>query len=55
MEDLLITIGELVSTEIDSVVGVEYVDKEMGYMFYITLNDGNKVLLNLIDSKLRQI
>lgn len=52
MEDLLVTIGELVSTEIEEVESVEYVDKAMGYMFYINLSGGKKVLLSLIDSKL---
>lgn len=52
MENLLVKIGELVATEIDEVVDVRYVDKEMGYMFYIVLQDGKKVLLSLIDSEL---
>lgn len=52
MEELLTKIGELVATEIDEVDSVEYVEKEMGYMFYISLNDGKKVLLSLVDSKL---
>lgn len=51
MEELLTTIGELISTEINEVNDIEYVDKEMGYMFYIVLNDGKKVLLSLIESK----
>ena len=50
MENLLITIGELVATEIDEVESVKYVDKEMGYMFYINLDGGKKILLSLIDS-----
>ena len=52
MEELLTKIGELVATEIENVQKVEYVDKELGYMFYITLQDGRKVLLSLIDAKL---
>ena len=52
MEELLTKIVELVATEIDDVIDVEYVDKEMGYMFYLTLKDGKKVLLSLIDSGL---
>ena len=51
MEELLTTIGELISTEINKVNDIEYVDKEMVYMFYIVLNDGKKVLLSLIESK----
>ena len=51
MEELLTTIGELISTEINKVNDIEYVDKEMGYMFYIVLNEGKKVLLSLIESK----
>lgn len=54
MEDLLVTIGELISTEINQVKDVEYVDKDMGYMFYINLQDGHKILLSLIDSDLNQ-
>lgn len=50
MEQLLTKIGELVSMEIDEVKDVEYLDKEMGYMFYINLEDGRKVLLSLVDS-----
>lgn len=52
IEDLLITIGELVATEIENVSEVQYVDKDMGQMFYIILNNGKKVLLSLIDSQL---
>lgn len=52
MEELLTQIGELVATEIEDVKDVEYVDKEMGYMFYITLKNGKKVLLSLIDAQL---
>ena len=52
MEKLLTQIGELVATEIDEVASVEYVDKELGYMFYITLTNGKKLLLSLIDAKL---
>ena len=52
MEELLIKIGELIATEIDEVVDIEYVSKSMGFMFYINLNDGKKVLLSLIDSGL---
>ncbi len=52
MEQLLTKIGELVSMEIDEVKDVEYLDKEMGYMFYINLEDGRKVLLSLVDSQM---
>lgn len=52
MQTLLEKIGELVSSQIDDVESVEYVDEEMGYMFYITLTGGKKVLLSLIDSNL---
>lgn len=52
MEQLLTKIGELVSMEIDEVENVEYLDKEMGYMIYIHLTDGRKVLLSLVDSKM---
>ena len=45
MEQLLTKIGELVSMEIDEVKDVEYLDKEMGYMFYINLEDRRKDLL----------
>ena len=49
MEQLLTKIGELIMTQIDEVKDIEYVDKEMGYMFYINMKDGEKVLLSLID------
>lgn len=52
MEQLLTKIGELVSMEIDEVKDVEYLDKEIGYMFYINLEDGRKVLLSLVDSQM---
>ena len=52
MEQLLTKIGELVSMEIDEVKDVEYLDKEMGYMFYINLKDGRKVMLSLVDSQM---
>lgn len=52
MEQLLTKIGELVSMEIDEVKDVEYLDIEMGYMFYINLEDGRKVLLSLVDSQM---
>ena len=52
MEQLVTKIGELVSMEIDEVKDVEYLDKEMGYMFYINLEDGRKVLLSLVDSQM---
>ncbi len=52
MEELLTKIGELIAVEIEEVESIEYADKEMGYMFYINMVDGKKVLLSLIDSKL---
>ena len=52
MEQLLTKIGELVSMEIDEVKDVEYLDKDMGYMFFINLEDGRKVLLSLVDSQM---
>ena len=54
MEELLVSIGELISTEIEQVNSIEYVDKDMGYMFYINLQDGRKLLLSLIDSDLNK-
>ena len=50
MEELLTKIGELVSTEMEEVKDVKYVDKQMEYMFYIVLNDNRRVLLSLIES-----
>ncbi len=50
MEDLLTKIGELVATEMEEVKDVKYVDREMGYMFHIVLNDNSRVLLSLIES-----
>ena len=50
MEELLTKIGELVATEMEEVKEAKYVDKQMGYMFYIVLNDNRRVLLSLIES-----
>ena len=50
MEELLTKIGEHVPTEMEEVKDVKYVDKQMGYMFYIVLNDNRRVLLSLIES-----
>lgn len=52
MKELLLKIGELIENEICGVEKIEYVDEQMGQMFYIYLQDGRKVLLSLIDSKL---
>lgn len=52
MKDLLLKIGKLIENEIDDVQKIEYVDGEMGQMFYICFKDGKRVLLSLIDSKL---
>lgn len=49
MEDLLVSIGEYVATEIESVKEVIYFDKELGCMFYIDTNDGKRYLLSLIE------
>ena len=48
MEDLFISIGELVATEIENVKDIIYLDKAMGCMFYIDTNDGERYLLSLI-------
>ena len=50
MEQLLEKIGKLVSMEIDNVADVKNLDRELGYMFYIILKDGN--MLSLLDSAL---
>lgn len=49
IEELLEQIGEYVVTEIDGVKEVHYLDKEIGNMFIIEMNDGTKVILSLID------
>lgn len=51
MEELLTKIGELIVTEIEEVEEIKYIDKEMGEMFYIILNNGKKVLLSLIETE----
>lgn len=51
MEELLTKIGELIATEIEEVEEIKYIDKEMGEMFYIILNNGKKVLLSLIETE----
>ena len=50
MEELFITIGELVATEIEDVKEMIYLDKDMGDMFYIDTNDGKRYLLTLIEA-----
>lgn len=52
MEELLVSIGELIATEIDEVKDIEYVDKELGYMFYLHLQNGQRILLSLVDSQI---
>lgn len=52
MKALLLKIAELIENGVDDVQKIEYVDEQMGQMFYIYLQDGRKVLLSLIDSKL---
>ena len=49
MEELLVKIGELITMEIDEVVSVEYPFKELGFLSLLTLKDGRKVILNLIE------
>ena len=51
MEELLTKIGELIATEIEEVEEIKYIDKEMGEMFYIILNNGKKALLSLIEAE----
>lgn len=52
MEELLVSIGELIATEIDDVRDIEYVDKELGYMFYLHLKNGQRILLSIVDSQI---
>ena len=52
MEELLTKIGELIAVEIEDVESIEFMDKKIGYMIYINMADGKKVLLSLIDSEL---
>ncbi len=49
MEELLVSIGEYVATEIESVKEVIYLDKSLGCMFYIDTNDSNRYLLSLVE------
>ena len=46
-------IWKVISVPEDSeeVEEIEYIDKEMGEMFYIILNNGKKVLLSLIEAE----
>lgn len=52
MKELLSAIAQLVTDKIENVEGIEFVDDEMGDMFYIVMKDGKKVLLSLVESKL---
>ncbi len=47
-EFMLTKIGDYVATEIEEVATVNYLDKEMGYMFVINTNDGKEMILSLI-------
>ncbi len=47
-EFMLTKIGDYVATEIDEVANVNYLDKEMGYMFVINTNDGKEMIMSLI-------
>lgn len=49
MEELFVSIGEYVATEIENVKDVLYVDRSLGCMFYIDTNDGKRYLLSLIE------
>lgn len=50
MEELFISIGELVATEIESVKDVLYIDKSLGCVCYIDVNDGKRYILSLIEA-----
>lgn len=50
MEEMLISIGEFVATEIDDVKDVIYLDKSIGCMFYIDVKGGKRYLLSLIEA-----
>lgn len=50
MDELFVSIGELVATEIEDVKEVIYLDKRLGDMFYIDTNDGKRYLLTLIEA-----
>ena len=52
MEELLKKIGELLLTNVNEITDIKYVDEKLGAMFYIYLDNGKKVLLSLVDSKL---
>lgn len=49
MEELFVSIGKYVATEIENVKDVLYVDRSLGCMFYIDTNDGKRYLLSLIE------
>lgn len=50
MENLFVSIGEFVATEIDDVKEVIYLDKALGCMFYIDVKDGKRYLLTLTEA-----
>ncbi len=50
MEELFISIGEVVATEIESVKEVTYLEKAMGCVCYIDVNDGKRYILSLIEA-----
>ena len=52
MTELLKRIGDLISTAIDEVDDVVFLDDAMGAMCYLVMSDGRKLLLMLTDSRL---
>jgi hypothetical protein len=47
IDNLLTSIGEFVSTEIEDVDNVQYLSKEMGDMFVAYMRNGEKVLVSV--------
>ncbi len=49
MEELLTSIGEFCATELEQTNSITYLKKDFGYSFIITTNDGNRILLSLVN------
>ncbi len=51
MENLFTKIGETILMEIEEIDNVEYLNKELGCYMMITMKNGERYVLSLIDSK----
>lgn len=48
MERILTKIGDMISTEIEEISDIKYLDPEMGFVCVLTTHDGEEIILSLI-------